>query len=225
MDLSLAVASQGKRARVLVWLLGACAFLAAAGLLTGVLQHLLLAQAQAGELLTEAAEANDLRVALVEAGQALGLLASAVAWLVWVHRAYANLPLLGTGRLDHSPGWAVGCWFVPVLCLYRPYQITRELWLRSRDGNAVAEVKAASVPLIFAAWWTAWIASTGLDQVHGQLAASAGTLAQLERVTWVGLFSDLIWLGGATAALTIVRQIDAGQRAAAARVRAVAAFE
>lgn len=54
-----------------------------------------------------------------------------VYWMMWVFRTYRNLPALGAGPLRFSPGWAVGYYFIPILHLFRPYQVMRETWLAS----------------------------------------------------------------------------------------------
>lgn len=55
----------------------------------------------------------------------------AVCWLMWVFHTYRNLPALGAARLQFSPAWAVGCYFIPILHLFWPYQVMRETWLAS----------------------------------------------------------------------------------------------
>jgi hypothetical protein len=64
----------------------------------------------------------------------LTFVAGAIAIPMWCHRAYRNLPALGAGVVRFSPGWAAGSWFVPVLNLFRPYQVLRELWVQSRTS-------------------------------------------------------------------------------------------
>ena len=39
-----------------------------------------------------------------------------VAFVAWLYRAYANLPGLGDPGPEFARGWAIGAWFVPVLC-------------------------------------------------------------------------------------------------------------
>src|SRR5262245_21450048 len=53
------------------------------------------------------------------------LIATAVVFLLWQHRAYNNLPALGVPRPDFSSGWVVGSWFAPFLNLVRLYQIVK----------------------------------------------------------------------------------------------------
>ena len=56
---------------------------------------------------------------------------SAVAFIRWMRRAYYNLTTLGVG-VEYVDSWAVGAWIVPVVSLYRPYTIMREVWQRTQ---------------------------------------------------------------------------------------------
>ncbi len=76
---------------------------------------------------------SELEMGLIYAQLGLGILA-AIAFLIegilvcmFLYRANANLRALGTLRLQHTPGWCAGYWFIPILNLYKPYQVTKEI--------------------------------------------------------------------------------------------------
>jgi hypothetical protein len=71
--------------------------------------------------------------------QLLIFIATAVAFLMWLHRAYRNLPALGATRLDTTPGWAVGYFFIPFANLVKPFQAVREIWHESAPGGEARE--------------------------------------------------------------------------------------
>jgi hypothetical protein len=52
-------------------------------------------------------------------------LAAEILFFVWQFRAASTARELGY-RSRHSPGWGVGCWFVPVVNLWMPYQAVRD---------------------------------------------------------------------------------------------------
>jgi hypothetical protein len=61
--------------------------------------------------------------------------------VVWFWRAYKNLKLMG--RAARAPGWAIGGWFVPIMNLFRPYQMMKELARESprvRGGEGAGAV-------------------------------------------------------------------------------------
>jgi hypothetical protein len=63
------------------------------------------------------------------------VVATIVIFLMWLHRAYRNLPALGAPKPRFSPSGAVWAWFIPILNLWRPYQILREVWQVSNPGR------------------------------------------------------------------------------------------
>jgi hypothetical protein len=57
-------------------------------------------------------------------------IATAVAFLMWLYRASNNVAAFGQ-RTQHSSGWAVGSFFVPIMNLFVPYQATKDIWQKS----------------------------------------------------------------------------------------------
>ncbi len=51
---------------------------------------------------------------------------------MWFRRAYFNLHQK-VSYLSHSEGWAAGSWFVPIVNLYRPYQIMKEIYVETKE--------------------------------------------------------------------------------------------
>ena len=124
------------RARVVLWLLIANAVLT-------TLRILALFDDSPGALLPKA--------------QSWLGIATILAWLAWVHLAYANLLLLGLRKRNYNG--ALLCWFVPGLNLFRPYQIVRELWLRSDRVNVMANIDPLRTPTEIVLWWLAFMVS------------------------------------------------------------------
>lgn len=69
-------------------------------------------------------ELDDMVVLLAWADLAVFLIA-AIVGIVWFRRAYKNLRTMG--RNTHTPGWAFWGWVVPIISLFRPYQMAKEL--------------------------------------------------------------------------------------------------
>ncbi len=182
---------------------------------SGYLEVGLLTRAQAGIPYTDAeADSNDTRQIMVGFAQMAVFLATAIAFLMWFHRAHRNLPSLGCRNLKYSPGWAVGAWFVPILNLFRPFQIMGEIW-RGSDSTALAfdspnpRVRSAS-PLV-GWWWGLWIAKGIVGQAAFRISLRAETLGALLASSWVSVVGDLISLPAALLAIAVVRGVDASQ--------------
>lgn len=86
-------------------------------------------------------------------------LATAVVFLVWLHRARRHVAPNQPQRW--SPGWAVGAWFVPVFNLVVPVRIVLDIW--RTDGRSNPSLK-----VLITAWWTCWLLAwlTGIRYVN-----------------------------------------------------------
>ncbi len=96
------------------------------------------------------------------------LLTTGVCFLIWTYRLHRNLRAFGVERLSVTAGWAVGYFFVPVISLYRPYQIFSEIWKASDPGPAPrdgAAWQALKVPALVGVWWAFWLCSGIIDQL------------------------------------------------------------
>jgi hypothetical protein len=113
------------------------------------------------------------RIQLVTgAAHTLLTLVTAVIFLVWLHRSYANLEALGARDCTYSPGWAVGYFFIPILNLFRPYQVTQEIWKASDPRCASARPlawKSAPGSALVGLWWTFWILTNIAAQVSTRI--------------------------------------------------------
>jgi hypothetical protein len=213
MTLDQGVANEGTRANWVKILLVLGMLIDAAAILSGLAQQELLSRAASGVGITHAeAVANDARHGMIGIFQFAAFLATAACWLVWLHRAYANLRLMGTERSDYTPGWAVGYWFIPILNLFRPYQITKEVWLRSAGRNAVESIKGLPPAAILSWWWGVYLISNLLGQALLRLSSRADTIEKLQRVTSLGIALDAIGILSAGLALAVVRRIDLFQK-------------
>lgn len=78
----------------------------------------------------------------------------AVLFVWWFYRAYQNLRSLRTTGHRFSTGWAVGAWFVPILNLFRPFQIAEEIWRGSDpDAPVDASVREGNASEVVRVWW------------------------------------------------------------------------
>jgi hypothetical protein len=58
----------------------------------------------------------------------VGSLTAALFFCLWLHRAAKNLPALGRGGMQFTPGWSVGWFFIPFANLVKPLAAVSELW-------------------------------------------------------------------------------------------------
>jgi hypothetical protein len=90
-----------------------------------------------------------------------------VLFCMWMYRSYRNLQDMGVEGLEYSPGWAAGSFFVPILNLFRPFQIAQEMWRASAPSAPADEPRAwrrkgGSPVIVF--WWVAWLVCNVLSR-------------------------------------------------------------
>jgi hypothetical protein len=181
------------------------------------MQIQLLSRVQAGVTISEAeAIANDSRQAIIGSIYFVVFVITAISFCFWIHRAHCNLPALGARGLKYSPAWAVGGFFVPILSLFRPYQVTREIWKASDPnvgmGDGLAWQDTPVSPLIIW-WWIAFLISGYVGYFLLRMSLVAETISDFMSLSILTLVTDIIDVPAAILAIILVRTIDQRQKA------------
>ena len=214
MSLSVGKQVAHSRANVVQYLLIAVLVLKLIGIVSAWAQHGMLVAVQNGaQLTTEQAEANDGRERLIAMLAGLLFIGTAIAWLMWQHRAYENLRLVGSRDTEHTPGWSVGYWFIPLVNLFRPYQITAETYRRSELLNGRDPIGGLSGPPLVGAWWFVYLVWGGSIRFYTVIGREAKTLPTLLSATNIELTSHVIGVVAAILAIQVIRSIDRFQQA------------
>lgn len=183
----------------------------------------LYARLAADEFVSEAQlSAIDTASTLIGLVSLLLMVATIVCFIRWLTQARRNVVAMGARGLVHSREWAVWGWFVPILNLFRPYQVIEEVWRGSsaQFGRALA-VMAAPVPSILGIWWGAWLVNGVLGQIAFRMTrglTDAADLADYIQVERMIAFSGIASVVAAFLAIRVVRGLDDAQRAQRARM-------
>jgi hypothetical protein len=196
--------------RALLLLLSLCGLLYLTGLVSGVFQWNLLQRiyAHEGVPLSEARMNDSFYHTVLRLKYTLYLV-TGIVWMFWLYRSYQALQEVGSRTTDHSPGFAAGCWFIPFLNLVRPFQIIRELWMRSEAENQESYIRTEEGPGILHYWWAGWLVMVlfGRLLTSGPMDGGASSTARLETVTTMVLVHDLVSLVTTILAIIIVYRI------------------
>jgi hypothetical protein len=130
------------------------------------------------------------------------LLTSFILFMRWLRRAYWNLRALGR-PMEHGDGWAVGAWFVPIVNLFRPYSIVREVW---RETQFVA-FEHVSPHGLLRAWWGLFLLHSGISYITSLMAGNATTVVQLESAMWGNIITAVFMMATALLTVQVVRRI------------------
>lgn len=118
-------------------------------------------------------------------------LLAGLSFIVWLHRASANLH--GIGRpMRWGRGWTIGGWFIPIANLFIAPRVVREI-----DRQTVGDE-----PTIAVAWVVTWTANLILGRIYaGQEASSLG----------FALFVTAVEIAAGVFAILLVQRITRGQ--------------
>ncbi|MCD6453152.1 MAG: DUF4328 domain-containing protein [Dehalococcoidales bacterium] len=104
--------------------------------------------------------------------QTIVVVISFILFLIWVYRTHKNLPHLDVKGLRFTPGWSVGWFFVPIMNLFRPYQVVSEAWRASYPAADISDAESwkrvKTLPIV-GWWWALCLISSITTLVAGQL--------------------------------------------------------
>ncbi|MDQ3073123.1 MAG: DUF4328 domain-containing protein [Bacteroidota bacterium] len=197
-------AQRAKNAITLIWILMVLDIIS---LISGYFQHdLLHTAANGGEISMETANANDIRERVIGIVYAVIYIITAVTFIQWFRRAYFNLHQK-VSHLRHNEGWAAGSWFVPIINLYRPYQIMRELYEETEEF--LTEKRISFNPNFntnyLGWWWTLWIISGIAGHVVLKLSLRAESIDELIIATDSSMISNIISIPLALIAVKVIK--------------------
>lgn len=208
MNLTKPNVQRAKMAVVFIWAVLVAEVLA---FFSGYLQYDLLQAASSGFISEEAAAANDTREQAMGGIYFLLFVGSGFAFLLWFRRAYYNLQQR-TGNASFSNGWAVSSWFVPILCLYRPYQIMRELY---RDTRTLLTETGYEFPLkttYLGSWWALWIFSNFLGQILFRSYLNSESVDELTNATIASMFGNVVGIPLALITIKVIKDYASAEK-------------
>lgn len=154
----------------------------------------------------EEAENNDLRQRIIALFFLIAFIISIITYIRWFRRAYFNLHLR-VKHLEFTEGWAAGAWFVPIISLFRPYQIMKELYeetekfLRKNDSSYTKKTDTTFVGW----WWAIWVISTIIDRISYRIAAKAETLDEINTSTIWSIVTSAFAIPLAILAIKVIK--------------------
>jgi len=135
--------------------------------------------------------------------------ATVIVFCMWLYRAYGNLRAFKTWqRLDHSPGMAVGSFFIPFVNLILPYRAVKEVWQKSRlpDESLLSE---PGPPASFPLWWMFWLLASFSGNIS--MRASFNENVSERTATMISIVAGGLSIVAAFFAYLVVDAIDKRQ--------------
>jgi hypothetical protein len=170
-------------------------------------------------------DSNDIRQIVVGLLVLAAYVASIVLFIRWFHRAYSNLPALGS-EPRFKRGWAIGGWFVPIMWFWRPKQIANDIWRGTDSSTRSLHITKTDVAPLVGIWWAAWIIAgvvftrSSLAYASTPTALEAGVSAMLgdtadaediRRAAVLDLVANGIDIAAAVLAILVVQRMTSRQ--------------
>lgn len=174
------------------------------------LQVKLLNVMATGEMVSEQQTSmNDTREAIIGGLYTIAYIVSAVMFIQWFRRAYFNLHTK-VKHLEFTEGWAAGCWFVPILNLFRPYQIMKELYHNTHRLLKLEGAQYTSANLTFVnVWWGLWVIVNIAENAITRLSLQAETLEALALGSQASMITSLLGIPLGILAVRVIRDYAA----------------
>ena len=172
----------------------------------------LMQRLEGGDWTEAEVEANDMRSGVIAILNAFVILIGMIAFLVWIHRVRANLPALGIADARWGPGWAIGWWFIPIMNLFRLFQMVKEIWQASGPEAQLDAWRDTAAPALLGWWWAAWLIASAAGNVAFRVETiSPETIDGLIRGSMAYIASEALWAIASIPAIMVVRRIDRRQ--------------
>ena len=145
-------------------------------------------------------------------------ISTVVAFLMWTHRVHWNLPALGATNLKFNPRNAVGWYFAPLLNLFRPYQVMREIYNASDPATFVdgsSDWRSRNAPAVVKMWWTLFLIMGFVGNAVSRESIKADTPLAYQDVAAMSVVDETFSIAAMLAATWLVRSIARRQEARA----------
>ena len=151
--------------------------------------------------------ADNRRAALVIL-QLLWLVATGVVFMIWFHRLYRNLRPLGA-EPTHSGLVPVGGFLVPIMNLFVPFMVAREVATKTGPDTGTGAVNA---------WWAVWLFAGLLGTAVGNVWTAAVLADEIADALRVLAVYELVVVAAAVLAVRMVGTLTRRQEGQAERL-------
>ena len=105
-----------------------------------------------------------------------------------------------------SPGWAVGYWFIPLMNLYRPFQVVKALFAACTQEAGPAAKPAAGEQLL-SAWWAMFLLGNIANRVLANSATDLNSRIGISDYAEYSIGCDLLIIVGTLLFASVIKRL------------------
>lgn len=157
-------------------------------------------------------DANDSRNALVGLLYFATFIFTIITFLMWQYRIRKNADYIGVTGLRFSTGGVIGWWFVPIMSIFRPYQVMKEMRQSNYHSvNDQPEWRDPTVSGLLGWWWGLFLIGGWVGNIAGIIYRRSDDIDALITSDWLDIISFGAWMLAAVIAIALVREITGFQ--------------
>ncbi|MFM2229727.1 MAG: hypothetical protein RL607_985 [Bacteroidota bacterium] len=159
----------------------------------------------------EALENNDNRQQFFVIVHFVFWVIAGIFFLQWFRRAYYNL-IQQVTYTDETDSWAVWSWFIPIISLYKPYVLFKELFDKTTEFLSAQGEKVPNVPnFALGIWWGIFTISRIIQNI-ARVVFKGETLESLKTQTMFSILDAVLLIGSGLLLLFIMDRYQALER-------------
>lgn len=140
-------------------------------------------------------------------------LLSGIAFIAWWWRARKNAELICDAPHRRHRAWIIWSWIIPVINLWFPYQLVRDVYRASRPDNPadlydLREVRRSG---LVAGWWGCWLGTFALNLYTRALLRGDLTVDKLHQAAIAVTVCVILNACAALAIILVIRQVSTWQ--------------
>lgn len=198
-------------ARPLIFLFWGILILMVCSFVFDFMEYNLLDRYLNGEFITTSeAEANDMRQWILGLIYILVYITASIVFLVWFYRAHKNLYRASVPDIKYKSGWTIGGFFVPILSLFRPFQVMRETQKGSLLLNKTEYIRNwdeyETNPLV-GWWWGLFLLSEIVGRLIFRFIWRAETAEQLRTAAIFGMAESILLVPLILVTIFLIKEI------------------
>lgn len=156
----------------------------------------------------EALKSNDNRQLFFVIVQFVSWVIAGIFFLQWFRRAYYNL-IMQVTYTDETDSWAIWSWFVPILSLYKPYVIFKELFDKTTEYLRAQGEKVPNAPhLALGLWWFTLTIGRIIENI-ARVVYKGDTIDSLKMQTILSLVDNMLLIGNGLLLLFVMERYQA----------------